>query len=69
MTILTSERLGALDDDELAAYYSSRFQGLLAEACLNDIDDDDFIEVDRRANLLDQRHKPKKDKKPCLKCK
>lgn len=49
MTVLTSDRIGAMDDDELAALYTSRFQGRLLSDLLNDADERLLQEVDHRA--------------------
>lgn len=53
MTVLTSDRFGTLDDDELAQLYTSRFQGRLLSDFLNEEDEGLLQEVDRRATLLD----------------
>lgn len=49
MTVLTSERFGDLDDDELAALYTTRFQGRLLTDFLDEEDEVLLAQVDRRA--------------------
>jgi hypothetical protein len=55
MTVLTSDRLGSMDDDELAALYTQRFQGRLLSDLLNEEDESLLQEVDRRAAHLEYR--------------
>lgn len=55
MTVLTSDRFGAMDDDELATLYTTRFQGRLLSDTLSNEDDTLLQEVDRRASILNAR--------------
>lgn len=52
MTVLTSDLIGSMDDDELAALYTARFQGRLLSDTLSFEDDTLLLEVDRRAAIL-----------------
>lgn len=57
MTVLTSDRFGDMDDDELAALYSTRFEGRQLIDLLDEQDTLLLIEVDTRASMLDLKRK------------
>lgn len=58
MTVITAENLGTLDDDQLAALYTTRFQGRLLADLLGEDDERLLVEIDRRAFNASRQHDP-----------